>query len=154
MEPIGPAVRRQLGRFGPAAGMSELVEAWPDAVGEAIARNAWPARLARDGTLHVATGSASWAFELALLEAKLLERLRAAAGDAAPRRLRFAVGRVPEQVPATAPKTGERNAITPSADDRAEASRLAAEIAADELRDAVAEAVAHGLARGRSGRGL
>ena len=30
----------------------------------AIAANAWPARIARDGTLHVATSSSAWAFEL------------------------------------------------------------------------------------------
>jgi predicted nucleic acid-binding Zn ribbon protein len=150
MEPIGPAVRRELGRFGPAAGMSELVAVWPEAVGEAIARNAWPARIARDGTLHVATGSASWAFELAQLEGELLERLRAAAGEAAPKRLRFAVGRVPEPVPEAEIRTG----IAPSADDVAAGTRLAAEIEAEELREVVAEAVARGLARGRSGRGL
>ena len=30
-----------------------------EAVGDPIARNAWPARLGRDGTLHVATASAA-----------------------------------------------------------------------------------------------
>ena len=44
--------------------MAELVERWPDAVGEAIARNAWPARIARDGTVHVNTADSVWAFEL------------------------------------------------------------------------------------------
>jgi predicted nucleic acid-binding Zn ribbon protein len=132
--------------------MSELVAAWPAAVGEAIARNAWPARLARDGTLHIATESAAWAFELAQLETELVERLRAAAGDAAPKRLRFAAGKLPE--PAPAPEAVERSGIEPSAGDRAEASLLAARIADEELRNAVAEAAAHGLAKGRSGRGL
>ena len=45
LEPIGADVRRELGRFGPAVGMAEVVAAWPDAVGEQIALNAWPARL-------------------------------------------------------------------------------------------------------------
>jgi predicted nucleic acid-binding Zn ribbon protein len=152
MELIGAEVRRALGRFGPAAGMSELVEAWPVVVGEAIARNAWPARLARDGTLHVATGSAAWAFELAQFEGELVERIRAAVGDAAPKRLRFTVGRLPE--PVATPEAVARRGIAPSADDRAAASRLAAAIDDEELRDTVAEAVAHGLAEGRSGRGL
>ena len=31
---------------------------------DAIARNAWPLRIGRDGTLHVAAASATWAFEL------------------------------------------------------------------------------------------
>ena len=72
---------RELARFGPAEGMTEIVRAWPGAVGDQIARNAWPARLARDGTLHVATSSSAWAFELAQLEPKLLERLREALGE-------------------------------------------------------------------------
>src|SRR2546423_2590494 len=64
MERIGHELRRELGRFGPAEGMGDLVEAWPEAVGEGIAQNAWPARIARDGTLHVHTADAIWAFEL------------------------------------------------------------------------------------------
>ena len=71
---IGADVQRELARFGPAESMSEIVRAWPSAVGDQIARNAWPARLARDRTLHVATSSSAWAFELAQLEPKLLER--------------------------------------------------------------------------------
>lgn len=152
MEPLGPEVRRELSRFGPAAGMSELVAAWPVAVGDSIARNAWPARLARDGTLHVATASAVWAFELGQLEAQLLERLRAEVGALAPARLRFAVGRLPE--PEAEPEGRRTSTIEPSESDRETARRLAAEIADDELRETVAEAVAHSLARSGSGRGL
>ena len=55
MDRVGADVERELGRFGPASGMAPLVEVWPEAVGPEIARNAWPARLARDGTLHVHT---------------------------------------------------------------------------------------------------
>lgn len=152
MEPLGAEVRRELSRFGPAAGMSELVTAWPAAVGNSIARNAWPSRLSRDGTLHVATGSAVWAFELAQLEGQLLDRLREEVGELAPTRLRFAVGRLPE--PAAEPAARSESAISPSESDRETARRLAAQIADEELREAVAEAVAHGLARGGSGRGL
>ena len=43
--------------------MGETVAAWPSAVGEEIARNAWPARFARDGTLIVNTRDSVWAFE-------------------------------------------------------------------------------------------
>src|SRR5437764_1318776 len=64
MERIGDDVRRELGRFGPSAGMTEIVAAWPEAVGEAIAQNAWPARIGRDGTLYVHAADAIWAFEL------------------------------------------------------------------------------------------
>jgi hypothetical protein len=150
MERIGSEVRRELGRFGPAAGMSELVEAWPGVVGDAIACNAWPARLARDGTLHVATGSAAWAFELAHLESELLGRLRSAAGDAAPARLRFALGRLPEASPEVELEPQSR--IAPSATHVAEAHRLASGIEDDELRATVARAAAESLARAASGR--
>jgi hypothetical protein len=150
MERIGADIRRELGRFGPAAGMSELVEAWPACVGEAIARNAWPARLARDGTLHVATASAAWAFELAHLEGQLLERLRTAAGDAAPARLRFAPGPLPE--PPAEAESVERTRVEPSAAHVEEAARLASEIEDDELRATVARAAAQSLARTASGR--
>ena len=64
MERVGDAVARELGRYGPASGMAPLVEAWPGVVGAEIARNAWPARLARDGSLHVHTQDSIWAFEL------------------------------------------------------------------------------------------
>ena len=74
-ERIGDGVKRELGRFGAAGAMAEVVEAWPALVGEQIARNAWPARIARDGTLHVATSSSAWAFELGQLAPELLERL-------------------------------------------------------------------------------
>src|SRR5439155_16812388 len=93
------AVGRELARFGPAAGMAPVVEAWPAAVGDVIARNAWPARLARDGTLHVNTSDSIWAFELK----SRAEEIRARLGEHAPARLAFAPGPVPEPVdPATA----------------------------------------------------
>ena len=52
--------RSELSRFGPQAGIAELVERWPAAVGDAIARQAWPARIARDGTLHANTTASVW----------------------------------------------------------------------------------------------
>ena len=63
-EPLGGDVRRQLARLGPAGDTVEIAAAWPAAVGRAIAANAWPARVSRDGTLHVSTSSSTWAFEL------------------------------------------------------------------------------------------
>jgi predicted nucleic acid-binding Zn ribbon protein len=150
MERIGADVRRELGRFGPAAGMSELVEAWPGVVGDPIARNAWPARLGRDGTLHVATASAAWAFELAQLEGELLDRLRRAAGEAAPARLRFALGRLPEA--SADAEAAEPSRPEPSAADLDAAARLASAIEDEELRATVARAAAQSLARAASGR--
>ena len=80
MDRVGNAVGRELGRFGPASGMAPVVEAWPLAVGPEIARNAWPARIARDGTLHVHTQDSIWAFELTTRAEEIRTRL----GNAAP----------------------------------------------------------------------
>jgi hypothetical protein len=143
---IASDVASELGRFGPAAGMVRVVEAWPGAVGATIARNAWPARIARDGTLHVATSSASWAFELAQLEADVLNRLHAATGKDAPAKLRFAVGKLPELGPEDDDR-GARVVATPGPEELRKAEELAAEIDDEELRKAVAKAAAQSLAR-------
>ena len=74
MERIGETVRRELGRYGTAGAMADAVACWPDAVGEQVAMNAWPARFARDGTLLVNTSSSAWAFELGQLEGEILPR--------------------------------------------------------------------------------
>jgi predicted nucleic acid-binding Zn ribbon protein len=144
-EPIGEDVRRELKRFGPTGAMAEIVRAWPSTVGEAIARNAWPARVARDGTLHVATSSSAWAFELGLLEADIRGRLAVALGADAPRSLRFAPGRLPEPE-ASKPDRRHVRPRRPSADDRREAERLAARIDDENLRKVVARAAAASLA--------
>jgi hypothetical protein len=155
MEPIGGEVERELQRLGPEAGAAALTVAWPRAVGEGIARYAWPAQLAADGTLHVATESSTWAFELTHLAPQLLDRLRSVLAHAAPRALRFAVGPLPEDRPG-APARSERTPLEPTAGERAEAATLVAGIADDALREAVAGAAAASLARaaveGGSGR--
>ena len=143
---IGEAVREQVARFGPDAALGPIVRAWPEAVGEAIADNAWPARIARDGTLHVATSSSVWAFELTALEATMVERLRASLGDAAPPEIVFAAGRLPER----GPRPGGRRKGRlrwPVPDELREAGEeLAAGIESEPLREAVARAAAASLA--------
>jgi predicted nucleic acid-binding Zn ribbon protein len=64
MKRLGDDVQRALGRLGPGSSIGALVEAWPAAVGEDVARHAWPARMSRDRTLIVNTSSSAWAFEL------------------------------------------------------------------------------------------
>ena len=133
--------------------MAELVAAWPAAVGEAIAANAWPARLSRDGTLHVATSSSAWAFELAQFESELLANLRGAVEEAAPARLRFAPGRLPEH----ASVASERRAFErpqPTVAEREEAEQLVAAISDQKLRKIVARAAAASLSRAAAGRGV
>ena len=150
MKKITDEVTRELGRFGPAAGMVAVVEAWTGAVGPTIAKNAWPARIARDGTLHVATSSSSWAFELALLEDDVLRGLRKALGAKSPSALRFAVGKLPET--GVADDAGEpvRRGVEPAPEDVEKAAELTAEIEHDDLRKSVARAAAHSLANAGS----
>jgi hypothetical protein len=135
-----------LAHFGPAEGMIDIVRAWPDAVGDQIARNAWPARLAKDGTLHVATASSTWAFELSQLEPKLLERLRAMLPDAAPKRLRFAPGKLPEP---SADELETRGPLVrePTGEERELAAALASGIEDESLRKIVAKAALASLSR-------
>jgi predicted nucleic acid-binding Zn ribbon protein len=143
---IGDAVKRELGRFGPTGAMAEIVRAWPGAVGDNIARNAWPARVARDGTLHVNTSSSAWAFELGMLEQEILGHLRDSLGTDAPSGLRFAPGRLPEPAPEPPPSAPARGP-SPSPEQRLEADRLAAPIDDENLRKLVAKAAAASLAR-------
>jgi hypothetical protein len=151
MERIGEEVRRELGRFGSAGQMADLVAAWPGVVGEVVAANAWPARLARDGTLHVASASSTWAFELQQLEPEIAERFRATLGDAAPARLRFAPGPLPELPPA-AKETLPKPPLEPSLEQAREAQRWAATIASEELRKSVEKAARMSLARASDDR--
>ena len=141
MEPVGDAVRRELGRFGPAAGMSPLLECWPAAVGPEIARNAWPARLGRDGTLHVHTKDSIWAFELK----SRAEEIRARMGEHAPPRLAFAPGPIPEPA-VVAPEPLSKRVVQPGPEQVAEADSLASQIRDEELRKVVAKAASLSLA--------
>lgn len=151
LERLGERAQRELARFESAPGLLELVAAWPQAVGTEIARNAWPARLARDGTLHVSTSSSTWAFELTQLEPDVLGRLRAKLGEAVPKKLRFAPGPLP--APAAEPPAETSPArLVASANARSQAASLAAEIENEELRAAVARAAAVSLERAATGR--
>jgi len=145
-ERIGGEVDRELRRFGPAGAMGEIVKAWPAAVGDSIARNAWPARMSRDGTLHVAASSSAWAFELGLLEADIRGHLEMALGSDAPTRLRFAPGRLPERAPQP-PAESVLQPPQPTPEEEQEAERLAAPIEDEKLRKVVAKAAAASLAR-------
>jgi hypothetical protein len=153
MEPIGPEVRRELRRFGGAEGMSDIVTAWPKAVGETVAANAWPARLARDRTLHVNAGSSTWAFELQQLEAEITERLREVLGKAAPERLRFAPGPLPEPLPDVS-EASRKAPPEPTLEQARAAHDLAAPIASEELRKSVEKAARMSLAAAADDRSV
>ena len=147
MERLDAEVRRELGRLGPIDGdTAAIARAWPLAVGETVSRNAWPARLLKDGTLLVTTASSTWAFELGRLAETILVQLRAELGTTAPRALKFAPGPLPEAraQPSASPTQGGRE---PTAADRAAAAEITAEIEGEELRGLVARAAAASLWR-------
>lgn len=147
IERVGSDVARELRRFGPVFPLAPLVEEWPRAVGPEIARNAWPARVARDGTLHVHTKDSVWAFELTSRAAEIRARL----GKHAPDCVVFAPGPLPEASPAPSEETRKR-VPKPTARQLAEADSLTRGIRDEDLRKLVAKTVAVGLARAENDR--
>jgi len=146
LEPLGSELRSELARLGPGGAITDVVAAWPEAVGPAIVANAWPARIGRDGTLYVATSSSAWAFELAQLEETVRARLREHLADETPPRLRFAPGRLPEPG-AESVETSKRTVPVPSPWAVAAAQEIATAVADPGLRDLIARAAAASLAR-------
>ena len=122
--------------------MAELVERWPAAVGEGIARNAWPARIARDGTVHVHTADSVWAFELGQRAAEIAARLEVP-------RLRFAPGPLPH-----ADEEAVDRPVAPVPAEVEQARAIAAAIEDENLRETVQKAVSFSLARGRRDRSV
>ena len=125
--------------------MGEVLAAWETAVGPEIARNAWPARFQRDGTLLVHAKDAIWGFELTSRAAEIGSRL--------PGRppLKFVPGPVPEPGPdpgAAAPAAPRAATL----EERSQAAEWAAAIEDDELRELVSRAAAASLARQSRGR--
>jgi predicted nucleic acid-binding Zn ribbon protein len=141
MEPLGHELKSELSRFGPQGGIGDTVAAWPSAVGEEIARHAWPARFTRDGTLLVNTRDAVWGFELTQRAAEISARLPTKP------KLKFAPGPLPEATPERTPDSARR---PPEAtlEQAREAAEWASEIEDDELRELVARAARASLARG------
>ena len=155
MERLGDQVKHELRRSGSrdAIPLAELTAAWPTVVGDAVARNAWPLRIARDGTLHVAAASATWAHELDLLQEAILDGLRDRLGDAAPARVRFAAGPIPEPpTPREPPAEAPTRPVEVPPEIASEAAAAAAEIDDEELRELVARAARSSLLKARSGR--
>jgi len=118
------------------AGLADLVERWPEVAGDAIARNAWPARIARDGTLHVATTDSIWAFELGHRGGEIAARLGVA-------KVRFAPGQLPSEQVAVVPA----EAVRPTPEHEQRASEIAASIDDEKLRASVEKAISLSLAR-------
>lgn len=136
------------GDIGAAAGpdlgpLRRVAAAWPDAVGEQLARVARPARLTRDGALVVHAADASWMHAIALEERRILRRLAEALGGDAPTALKVEVGDVapPPEATATAPPE------PPGEEAVRRAGELTAEVADPRLRAALERLIAQSLQR-------
>jgi hypothetical protein len=137
MDKLGSEIRREFSRLGPQAELGAILERWEPAVGELIARNAWPARIARDGTLHVATADSVWAFELGQQAARIAEAIGI-------EKVTFAPGPLPDRSVAPALEY----APPPSPELVEEARALTVSIEDDELRESVQRAVLSSLRKG------
>ena len=137
MEPVGDEVRSELRRIGVDSGAGDVLGAWPAAVGEEIARNAWPARTQPDGTLVVHVRDSIWGFELTQRAAEIAERLPGRP------RLRFLPGPLPD----TVPEGSSEPRIEATAEQAREAAEIAAGIEDPNLREYVAKAIKAALAR-------
>lgn len=86
--PAADAIRNVLAETAPQTLLAEVQTAWASACGEAVAAEARPVS-ERDGVITVACRSSTWASELDLMQATLIERLNAAIGSGPVRGLRF-----------------------------------------------------------------
>ena len=77
---LGSALRSARGRARPRTLLAAVQEAWPGIAGEGVAAESDPTA-ERDGVITVACRSATWAQELDLLQAELLERLNGALAE-------------------------------------------------------------------------
>ena len=144
MERLGDLLKRELGRHGAQAGIGDAAAAWPDAVGEEIARNAWPARFTRDGTLIVHTRDSVWAFELTQRAAEIGERLSTKA-------VKFVTGPLPESEVVHTEAASQRPP-TPTQEQMKQAAEWTENITGDELRKVVAKTAELSLARAANNR--
>jgi Dna[CI] antecedent, DciA len=144
MEPLGDEIRAELRRVGADSGAGDAATAWPAAVGDEIARNAWPARTKPDGTLVVHVRDAVWGFELTQRAGEISSRLPGRP------RLRF----VPGPLPGSAPEALPAPTVETTPEQAREAAQLASPIEDPELRESVAKAIKVALARAPDDRSV
>ena len=144
MEPLGEQIRAELSRVGADSSPGDAVSVWPAAVGEQIARNAWPAKTQPDGTLVVHVRDAIWGFELTQ---RAIEISRLLPGHP---RLRFTPGPLPDAAPEPLPEPR----VEASPEHAREAAALTAGIEDQNLRESVAKAIKAALARAPDDRSV
>jgi len=144
VEPVGEQIRAELTRVGADSGAGDAVTAWPAAVGEEIARHAWPARTQPDGTLVVHVRDAIWGFELTQRAGEISDRLPGRP------RLRFTPGPLPDSTPELPPPAP----VEVSPEHAREAAAMTAGIEDQNLRESVAKAIKTALARASNDRSV
>ena len=144
MERLGDEVRSELRRVGADSGAGDVGTAWSAAVGEEIARNAWPARTQPDGTLVVHVRDSIWGFELTQRAGEISDRLPGRP------RLRFVPGPLPDPAPEPAPA----QLLEATPEEAREAAAVASGIEDPELRESVAKVIKLALARASDDRSV
>jgi hypothetical protein len=144
VEPVGEQIRAELSRVGADSGAGAAVAAWPAAVGDEIARHAWPAKTQPDGTLVVHVRDAIWGFELTQRASEISARLPGRP------RLRFTPGPLPDTTPEASPAPPPKA----SPEQAREAAELTAGIADPNLRESVAKVIKTALARASDDRSV
>jgi len=144
MERLGDEVRSELRRVGADSGAGVVVTAWPSAVGDEIARNAWPSRTQPDGTLVVHVRDSVWGFELTQRAGEISERLPGRP------RLRFVPGPLPEPTP----EPGRPRVLEATPEQAREAAALTSGIEDPLLRESVAKVIKVALARASDDRSV
>lgn len=144
MERLGEQIRAELSRVGADSGAGDAVTAWPAAVGDEIARNAWPARTQPDGTLVVHVRDAIWGFELTQRAVEISGRLPGRP------RLKFTPGPLPDTTSEPVPA----RPVEASPEHVREATALTAGIEDRHLRESVAKAIKAALARAPDNRSV
>lgn len=144
MDPLGEQIRAEMHRMGVESGAGDAGGAWLAAVGDEIARNAWPARTQADGTLVVHVRDAIWGFELTQRAAEISGRLPGRP------RLRFVPGELPDLALEPVPPTPAEA----TSEQAREAASLAAAIEDPNLRESVAKVIKAALVRASTDRSV
>lgn len=119
---------------------------WEKIAGKTIAAHARPARMQRQ-TLIVRVDHSSWMQELNLLKPQIMAKIEEELPDAAPKKIRFEMGKLPEVPPQA---TGVSATSRPLNKDEKEFIECAAKQIADpSIREAAQRAMERGFRRSR-----
>ncbi|MBV8345125.1 MAG: DUF721 domain-containing protein [Candidatus Eremiobacteraeota bacterium] len=139
-----------LSEWEPAAGsqrepLALLEAAWPDIVGDQVARNSHPSRIA-GGTLTVMARSNAWSHQLSLLGEHVLRAVEARVPKAGVKQLRFRVGRLPQTHSSPPPRPRAARPSSPRSPGRPQSAS-----AAEALQRFREEVDAHGRSKRSEG---